>query len=79
MCAEVTAIFDIWRCGAISRIEEAIAGSPDAEERRRRLETVHDWIRSAPGGAWQAIQVGVDSTVNRGLITNAEANWLREP
>jgi hypothetical protein len=80
MTMQVVTMLDAWRDLAISKIEEAVAGSPEGEERRRRLEAVREWVQSERrGAAWQPINMGVESAVGRGLITNAEASRLREP
>jgi hypothetical protein len=79
MSATITAVWTLWYDETTAKIEEAIAGSPDSDERRRRIEDVSAWIRSSPPGVQDAIRSAVDNAVQASKITQEEANRLLKP
>ena len=66
-----------WYSGILSDIEKAMEGSPEGDERQRRLRDLAEEIRPTPFGVRQCAGSALDSAVETGWITRDEAKRLR--
>lgn len=69
----------IWQLITAEEIDKALAGSPEGEVRRSRIDGLAGWIRSQPGDAQVVIRSVVESTHHEGRGTQVEANLLLAP
>jgi hypothetical protein len=77
MSATRTSTWEMWHAGTLSEIERVLEGvAPDSEERRRGIEELAVWIRSKPATLAEVIRSAVDSAVQSGRLTKAEADRL---
>jgi hypothetical protein len=79
MSVKRVAVWDMWHDETLAEIEKALEGSPDRDERRRRIDVLSASIRSNPPTVEEPVRAAVNSAVHAGVITEEEANRLLAP